>query len=74
MQRGERSDVGWSSRAQLASTGTDRITVLARIDERPVGIAGRYRDETQPHGSSWCRCGRRRRCVAPGWAFYSSAR
>lgn len=47
-EEAERSDAEWSSRAQLASTGTDRITVLARIDERTVGIAGGYREETQP--------------------------
>lgn len=47
-EEAERADAEWSSRAQLASTGTDRITVLARIDERTVGIAGGYREETRP--------------------------
>ncbi len=43
-----RSDAEWSARARLASTGVDRITLLARIDEQTVGIAGGYREETRP--------------------------
>jgi GNAT superfamily N-acetyltransferase len=47
-EEAERSDTDWSARAQSASTGTGRITFLARIEGRVVGIAGGYRDETQP--------------------------
>jgi GNAT superfamily N-acetyltransferase len=43
----ERSDDEWSERARLASSGTDRITFLARIDHRTVGIVGGYREEPQ---------------------------
>jgi GNAT superfamily N-acetyltransferase len=37
----------WSDRAQWASVGVERITVLARLDERTVGIAGGYREEIE---------------------------
>jgi ribosomal protein S18 acetylase RimI-like enzyme len=42
-----RSDDEWSERARLASSGTDRITFLARVEQRTVGIAGGYREEQQ---------------------------
>ncbi len=41
----ERSDDEWSDRARWASSGTDRITLLARQGNRVVGIAGGYREE-----------------------------
>jgi len=46
-EEAERSDTEWSARAQSASTGTDRITVLARSEGHVVGLAGGYRDGTQ---------------------------
>ena len=46
-EEAERSDTEWSERARLASTGLDRITFLARLDARPIGIAGGYREEEQ---------------------------
>jgi GNAT superfamily N-acetyltransferase len=43
----ERSDDEWSDRARWASSGTDRITLLARQRNRVVGIAGGYREEIE---------------------------
>jgi ribosomal protein S18 acetylase RimI-like enzyme len=40
-----RSDTGWSERALWASAGVERITLLARQEDRVVGIAGGYREE-----------------------------
>ncbi len=40
-----RSDAEWSDRALWASAGIERITLLARLDERTIGIAGGYREE-----------------------------
>ncbi len=42
-----RTDAEWSDRARWASAGVERITVLAREDDRGVGIAGGYREEIQ---------------------------
>lgn len=41
------SDAEWSDRALSASAGTERITLLARLDERVVGIVGGFRQEIQ---------------------------
>jgi GNAT superfamily N-acetyltransferase len=43
----ERTDAEWSDRALSASAGTERITLVARLDEQVVGIAGGYRQEIQ---------------------------
>jgi GNAT superfamily N-acetyltransferase len=40
-----RTDAEWSDRARWASAGVERITLLAREEERVVGIAGGYREE-----------------------------
>jgi ribosomal protein S18 acetylase RimI-like enzyme len=42
-----RADDEWSDRARWASAGAERITLLARQEQRVVGIAGGYRDEIQ---------------------------
>jgi ribosomal protein S18 acetylase RimI-like enzyme len=44
----ERTDDEWSDRARWASSGAERITLLARSVERTIGIAGGYREERQP--------------------------
>jgi ribosomal protein S18 acetylase RimI-like enzyme len=44
-EEAERSDTDWSDRARWASAGAERITLLARLGERVVGIAGGYREE-----------------------------
>jgi ribosomal protein S18 acetylase RimI-like enzyme len=44
-EEAQRTDVEWSARACLASSGTERITLLARVDGQVVGIAGGYREE-----------------------------
>lgn len=42
-----RTDAEWSDRAQWASAGVERITLLAHRGDRVVGIAGGYREEIQ---------------------------
>jgi ribosomal protein S18 acetylase RimI-like enzyme len=42
-----RTDAEWSDRARWASTGVERITLLACQEDRVVGIAGGYREEIQ---------------------------
>jgi ribosomal protein S18 acetylase RimI-like enzyme len=40
-----RSDAEWSDRARWGAAGAERITVLARWEQRVVGIAGGYREQ-----------------------------
>jgi ribosomal protein S18 acetylase RimI-like enzyme len=44
----QRTDDEWSDRAQWASSGTDRITLLARLEGCVVGIGGGYREHERP--------------------------
>ena len=46
-EEADRSDAEWSDRAQWASAGVERITLLAHRGDRVVGIAGGYREEIQ---------------------------
>jgi GNAT superfamily N-acetyltransferase len=42
-----RTAAEWSDRARWSSAGVERITLLAREEDRVVGIAGGYREEIE---------------------------
>jgi ribosomal protein S18 acetylase RimI-like enzyme len=44
-EEAERTDAEWSDRARWGAAGAERITLLARLEQRVVGIAGGYRDQ-----------------------------
>jgi GNAT superfamily N-acetyltransferase len=44
-EEAERTDAEWSDRARWGAAGVERITLLARQEQRVVGIAGGYREE-----------------------------